>query len=135
MKRYIIRPGDPNANAIRENARREIAAVGLERAEVVEIKPHKERRTSLQNDKWHPMCRELGQTLGYTREEMAQAIKSALGRFTDTSVMLPESLGGGTEHVRVYESSAKWSRSEMIEAIELLNQWAAEVGHRWKVSA
>lgn len=85
-----------------------------------------ERKRSLdQNSKWHAMAGELAEEIGYTPEELKRLAKNELGRFTV--------IDGPCGKIKRLQSSADWDKDEMSEAIELLNRWAAEVGHRWRV--
>ena len=90
---------------------------------VVTIK--KRQRTTDQNNKFHAMCGELGDEIGYTLDEMKRLVKNELGRFTI--------IDGPCGKIKRLQSSADWDKDEMSEAIELLHRWAAEVGHRWRV--
>ena len=100
-----------------------IRALEPKRTMVVTISERK--RTSDQNSKWHAMAGELAQELGYTAEELKRLAKHELGRFTV--------IDGPVGKIKRLQSSADWSVEEMSEAIELLNRWAAEAGHVWRV--
>ena len=90
---------------------------------VVTIK--KRQRTTDQNSKFHAMCGELGDEIGYTLDEMKRLVKNELGRYTI--------IDGPCGKIKRLQSSADWDQDEMSEAIELLHRWAGEVGHRWRV--
>lgn len=83
------------------------------------------KRSTDQNSKWHAMAGELAQELGYTPEELKRLAKHELGRYTV--------IDGPVGKIKRLQSSADWTFDEMSEAIELLNRWATEVNHRWRV--
>ena len=94
-----------------------------DRAWTVRIYPTQTTRTLSQNAKFHAMCEELGQELGYTCAEMKKLVKHELGYY--------QIIDGPCGKVKRFESSADWNTERMAEAIEQLHRWGAEVGHRW----
>jgi len=93
----------------------------------VTITPAKDRRTLEQNNKFHAMCQELGDALGYTCEELKRLIKHELGFYTVVD--------GAVGKIARLDSSANWDTEKMSRAIEQLNLWAIEVGHVWRVES
>lgn len=96
-----------------------------DRAYTVKITQNKDRRTLDQNSKFHVMCQELGDTLGYTCEEVKKLVKNELGFY--------EIIDGNLGKVKRLDSSADWDTEKMSRAIEQLNIWAIDCGHRWRV--
>lgn len=123
MKRYhltgTMRP------QIAANCIAAIKALDPGKSWTVEVKPMARRRSLDQNARFHAMCQELGDTCGYTCEELKRAVKKELGRYA----MIDTPAG----KMARWESSADWSKQQMAEAIELLIRWGADVGHRWRV--
>ena len=93
----------------------------------VTITPAKDRRTLEQNNKFHAMCQELGDALGYTCEELKRLINHELGFYTVVD--------GAVGKIARLDSSANWDTEKMSRAIEQLNLWAIEVGHVWRVES
>lgn len=93
----------------------------------VTIKANRDRRTTDQNSKFHAMCQELGDVLGYTCEEVKRLVKHELGFY--------QVVDGKVGKVARLDSSADWDTEKMSRAIEQLNLWAIEVGHVWRVEA
>jgi hypothetical protein len=122
MKRTIpLYPGAwPQCIAAAMQAIRELPG---DRTMVVTISERK--RSNDANSKFHAMCSELGNEIGYTLDEIKRLVKNELGRFTI--------IDGPVGKIKRLQSSADWDVTEMSEAIELLHRWAAEVGHRWRV--
>jgi len=120
--KFHLTPGQLHP-AIKSNALRYINQLPDDKAYVVEVK--KPRRTNPQNDRFHAMCQELGDEIGYTCEEMKRLVKNELGRY--------RVIDGPCGKIKRLQSSADWDRAEMSEAIELLIRWGGEVGHRWRI--
>ena len=95
------------------------------KAYVVKISEQRNRRTIDQNSKFHAMCQELGDVLGYTCEEVKRLVKHELGFY--------KVIDGQVGKVARLESSADWDSEKMSKAIEQLNIWAIEVSHVWRV--
>lgn len=93
----------------------------------VTIMPAKDRRTLDQNNKFHAMCQELGDALGYTCEELKRLVKHELGFYTVVD--------GAVGKVARLDSSANWDTEKMSRAIEQLNLWAIDVGHVWRIES
>ena len=93
----------------------------------VTITAAKDKRTLDQNNKFHAMCQELGDALGYTCEELKRLVKHELGFYTVVD--------GAVGKVARLDSSANWDTEKMSRAIEQLNLWAIDVGHVWRVEA
>jgi len=93
----------------------------------VEIKQYRKKRTLDQNARFHAMCSELGQTVGYTCEEMKRAVKHEIGAY--------EIVTSKVGKVARYESSADWDRLKMGTAIDLLHRWAIDCDHAWSVES
>jgi hypothetical protein len=100
-----------------------LQTLDTDKAWVVEVKQHRSRRTLPQNSRFHAMCQELGQELGYTAGELKRLVKNELGFYAI--------IDGPCGKIKRLESSADWNTERMAQAIEQLNRWAAEVGHRW----
>jgi hypothetical protein len=92
---------------------------------LVEIKEKKDSRSLEQNNKFHAMCQELGDAIGYTAEEMKRLAKHELGFYTVVN--------GPVGKIARLDSSADWDTEKMSRAIEQLNIWAIEVGHIWRI--
>ena len=89
----------------------------------VQVKRYRRSRTMPQNSKFHAMCQELGTEIGYTAGEIKRLVKNELGAY--------ELIAGPVGKIKRMQSSADWNTEQMAQAIELLQRWAAEVGHRW----
>ena len=100
-----------------------LQALPLDKAFEVEIRPYRSRRTVDQNSKFHAMCQELGQEIGYTAAELKKLVKHELGYY--------QIIDGPCGKIKRLESSADWNTERMAEAIEQLHRWGAEVSHRW----
>lgn len=96
-----------------------------DKAYTVKISRDRQKRTIDQNSKFHAMCQELGDTLGYTCEELKRLVKHELGFY--------KVIQGQVGKVARLESSAEWDAEKMSRAIEQLNLWAIEVSHLWRV--
>ena len=103
----------------------ELHTLDPSKAYVVKISEQRNRRTIDQNSKFHAMCQELGDVLGYTCEEVKRLVKHELGFY--------KVIDGQVGKVARLESSADWDSEKMSRAIEQLNIWAIEVGHVWRV--
>ena len=103
----------------------ELHTLDPSKAYVVKISEQRNRRTIDQNSKFHAMCQELGDVLGYTCEEVKRLVKHELGCY--------KVIDGQVGKVARLESSADWNSEKMSRAIEQLNIWAIEVGHVWRV--
>lgn len=95
------------------------------KAYTVKITEQRDRRTVDQNSKFHAMCQELGDALGYTCEELKRLVKHELGYY--------KHIDGPVGKIARLESSADWSTEKMSRAIDQLNIWAIEVSHVWRV--
>lgn len=93
----------------------------------VTITQNRDRRTTDQNSKFHAMCQELGDVLGYTCEEVKRLVKHELGFY--------QVVDGKVGKVARLDSSADWDTEKMSRAIEQLNIWAIDVGHVWRIEA
>lgn len=93
----------------------------------VTVTRNRDRRTVDQNSKFHAMCQELGDVLGYTCDEIKRLVKHELGFY--------EVVDGKVGKVARLDSSADWDTEKMSRAIEQLNLWAIEVDHVWRVEA
>jgi hypothetical protein len=91
---------------------------------IATIGPPRKDKSYDQLKKFNAMCTELGDFLGYTKEEMKAVIKRVLGHFT-------EKKGLHGEIVQVYRSCADMSMKEMSELIEDTFRLGAEQGHVW----
>ncbi len=91
----------------------------------VTVKQKRDRRTVDQNSKFHAMCQELGNVLGYTFDEVKRLVKHELGFYTV--------IDGSVGKVARLESSADWDTEKMSRAIEQLNLWAIECDHVWRL--
>lgn len=120
--KFHLDPGDLHPT-IKGNCLHYIASLPDDKPFVVEVK--KPKRTNPQNDRFHAMCGELGDEIGYTLDEMKRLVKNELGRY--------QVIDGPCGKIKRLESSADWDKDEMSAAIELLIRWGAEVGHRWRV--
>ena len=100
-----------------------LQALPTDKAWTVSIELRRYRRTLPQNDKMHAMLGELASVLGYTLGELKRLLKNEMGAY----VVVDGPMG----KIKRLESSADWSKERMAEAIELLHQWAAMVGHRF----
>lgn len=98
-----------------------------DKAYTVKISKQRQKRTIDQNSKFHAMCHELGDTLGYTCEEVKRLVKHELGFY--------KVIEGQVGKIARLESSAEWDAEKMSRAIEQLNLWAIEVSHVWRVEA
>lgn len=115
----------PNWSGVMNNIQYALMNLSSQKDWVVEIKEVKQRRTNDQNSKFHAMCAELADVLGYTAGEMKRLTKHELGFYT-----VVDGLAGKVARL---ESSADWDAEKMSRAIEQLNLWAIEVGHIWRV--
>lgn len=93
----------------------------------VTITQNRDRRTTDQNSKFHAMCQELGDVLGYTCEEVKRLVKHELGFY--------QVVDGKVGKVARLDSSADWDTEKMSRAIEQLNIWAIDVAHVWRIEA
>ena len=110
---------------IMQNIQYALMNLDRDKSWTVEIKQRKHNRTLEQNSKFHAMCQELGDVLGYTCEEVKRLVKHELGFY--------KVIDGQVGKVARLESSADWNSEKMSRAIEQLNIWAIEVGHVWRV--
>ena len=110
---------------IMQNIQYALMNLDRDKSWTVEIKQRKHNRTLEQNSKFHAMCQELGDVLGYTCEEVKRLVKHELGFY--------KVIDGQVGKVARLESSADWDSEKMSKAIEQLNIWAIEVGHVWRV--
>jgi len=92
---------------------------------VVTIGQWRENRSLEQNSKFHVLAGELADVLGYTQEELKRAVKKELGFYSIVD--------GRLGKMYRWESSADWDTLKMSQAIELLNAWAIECDHIWKI--
>ena len=129
MRYRIPKATIPELAAIREQQIGRIMGnlrqLDKEIAFAITITPAKDRRTLDQNNKFHAMCQELGDALGYTCEELKRLVKHELGFYTVVD--------GAVGKVARLDSSANWDTEKMRRAIEQLNLWAIDVGHVWRV--
>jgi len=125
--KYIIPKGlDAPGRAIKIGFCQDvIALLPPEKTWSVEIKQYRKRRTTDQNAKFHAMCQELGQEVGYTCEELKRLVKKEIGAC--------QIVDGQLGKVWRFESSADWDRQRMAEAIELLYRWGIDADHVWRV--
>jgi predicted dithiol-disulfide oxidoreductase (DUF899 family) len=114
-----------NWEGVMQNIRYALMNLDPQKDWVIEIKKHVERRTNDQNSKFHAMCGELADVIGYTDGELKRLIKHELGFYTVVN--------GPVGKVARLESSADWNTEKMSRAIEQLNMWAIEVGHVWRI--
>ena len=100
----------------------------------VTIGKAKDKRTNDQNRKFHAMCRELADFVGYNEEEMKVKVKHALGYYETVKnpVYNPDD-PDSYPCIFVYPSSATYEPEKMSRAIEQLNLWAIDVGYVWRV--
>ena len=115
----------PNWSGVMNNIQYALINLDKQKNWVVEIKQRKQGRTLEQNSKFHAMCAELADVLGYTDGELKRLTKHELGFYTVVD--------GPAGKVARLESSADWDAEKMSKAIEQLNLWAIEVGHVWRV--
>ena len=108
---------------IMQNIQYALMNLDRDKSWTVEIKQRKHNRTLEQNSKFHAMCNELADVLGYTEGEMKRLVKHELGFYTVVD--------GPVGKVARLDSSADWATDKMSRAIEQLNLWAIEVGHVW----
>jgi hypothetical protein len=131
MRYRIPKATIPELAAIREQQIGRIMGnlrqLDKETAFAITITPAKDRRTLDQNNKFHAMCQELGDALGYTCEELKRLIKHELGFYTVVD--------GAVGKIARLDSSANWDTEKMSRAIEQLNLWAIDVGHVWRVES
>ena len=125
--KYIISQGldIPGRRARIEFVKNLLDLLPPEKTWSVEIKQHRKRRTTDQNSKFHAMCQELGQEVGYTCEELKRLVKKEIGAC--------QIVDGPLGKVLRFESSADWDRQRMAEAIELLYRWGIDADHVWRV--
>lgn len=131
MRYRIPKATIPELAAIREQQIGRIMGnlrqLDKEIAFAITITPAKDRRTLDQNNKFHAMCQELGDALGYTCEELKRLVKHELGFYTVVD--------GAVGKIARLDSSANWDTEKMSRAIEQLNLWAIDVGHVWRVES
>ena len=121
--KYQLQPY--NWAGVMQNIRYALMNLDQNRSWLVEIKQRKQGRTNDQNSKFHAMCAELADVLGYTSGELKRLTKHELGFYTVVN--------GRAGKVARLESSADWDAEKMSRAIEQLNIWAIEVGHVWRI--
>ena len=129
MKYRIPKATIPETKAIRHDCVgrliMDLRNLDLDNSYTVTITQNRDRRTTDQNSKFHAMCQELGDVLGYTCDEIKRLVKHELGFF--------EVVDGKVGKVARLDSSASWNTEKMSRAIEQLNLWAIEVDHVWRV--
>ena len=105
MKTFIIRSPE-----IKENCLTFISELPYSPAVYkVEIQPYVPNRSLEQNDKWHATCGDIAKATGHTQREIETVIKDELGYFEDVEIK--------GKMYRIYESSAKWPKLKMMDAI------------------
>ena len=129
IEQKIPRADIPQTREIRHvciaNVIAQLHTLDDDKAYTVKISRDRQKRTVDQNSKFHAMCQELGDTLGYTCEEMKRLVKHELGFY--------KVIEGQVGKIARLESSAEWDAEKMSRAIEQLNLWAIEVSHVWRV--
>ena len=121
--KYNLNPN--NWDGVMYNIENALMNLDQQKAWTVEIKKRVDRRTLDQNSKFHAMCSELGDAIGYTAEEMKRLLKHELGFYTVVD--------GPVGKIARLETSADWDTEKMSRAIEQLNIWAIDVNHVWRL--
>ena len=73
MKTFILRSG-PNLDSVKRGIYNELKSLNLDKPKKVTISEYKECKTMEQRSAFHMLCRFFGDELGYTENEMKQAI-------------------------------------------------------------
>ena len=120
-----ILPANADRSRVIRNLFDQIERLPADKAWTVVVKKFVRQRTTDQNSRFHAMCTELGNAVGYTCEELKKLVKKELGRY--------QTIDGPMGRVIRFQSSADWNSVEMSEAIELLHRWAIEAEHVWSV--
>ncbi|MCG8434419.1 MAG: recombination protein NinB [Gammaproteobacteria bacterium] len=116
MKTFIIRSPE-----IKENCLTFISELPYSPAVYkVEIQPYVPNRSLEQNDKWHAVCGEIAKLTGNTQRAVEDFIKEEMGYYTE------ELIFGKVR--KVLESSAKWNKQKMSDAISYAESLRAEYG-------
>ncbi len=91
----------------------------------VKLDEWKDPRSLPQNNLWHALIEQMAKELGYTPLEMKDVIKDILGQFGYVKPLKGDKRG---VLIKVYHSSAKWTKETMQEIIDRTYQIAGEQG-------
>jgi hypothetical protein len=119
-RRFILDRKNPRVDSVLDGAIAAMrAAVEREPTEVV-IATYEPKRSLEANAAFHAMLGEIASATGEDAEDLKWAIKDSLAEYRERVIE------GVT--VRVYNSSAKWGKRKMAEALLRVEQMAAERG-------
>lgn len=109
------------SSAIRDAAQRFVGELPVsDRPLEVVIRPHKSQRSLSENAKYWALLSEIGDALGYHRDEMHDVFRE---------LFLPAKwVKVNNEEYRVLASSAKLDVGAFAEYLDRIEQWAAENG-------
>jgi hypothetical protein len=116
MKRFILRNADVVATALNF-----IRAININPDELVEVvvKPYKRNRSLEQNDTYWMIITDIGNELGYTKNDMHE--------FFMREYLPPRSIEVNGKVIEAY-STRELKVGEMKDYLDRIIQWAAEHG-------